>query len=71
MGVTWGALLLIFAPLSAGTFNPLAIPGKLGLFEAAFGQEGIMSQQAELIDTKVKANLRNRIRMDLQPIEYK
>lgn len=32
MGVTWGALLLIFAPLSAGTFNPLAIPGKLGLF---------------------------------------
>ena len=46
-------------------------PGKLGLFEAAFGQEGIMSQQAELIDTKVKANLRNRIRMDLQPIEYK
>lgn len=31
MGVTWGALLLVFAPLSAGTLNPLAIPGKLGL----------------------------------------
>lgn len=31
MAVTWGALLLVFAPLSAGTLNPLAIPGKLGL----------------------------------------
>ena len=46
-------------------------PGKIELFEAAFGQEGIMGELAELIDSKVKANLRNRIRMDLQPLEFK
>ena len=44
-------------------------PGELDLYEAAFGQDGVMGELVILIDSKVRGILNNRIRMSLLPFE--
>ena len=44
-------------------------PGELDLYEAAFGQDGVMGELVVLIDSKVRGILNNRIRMSLLPFE--
>ena len=44
-------------------------PGELDLYEAAFGADGMIGELVAVIDTKVKANLINRVRMNLKPFD--
>ena len=44
-------------------------PGGLDLYEAAFGQDGVIGELVIVIDSKVKGNLLNRLRMNLTPFE--
>lgn len=44
-------------------------PGELDLYEAAFGADGMIGELVAVIDSKVKANLQNRIKMQLRPFE--
>lgn len=44
-------------------------PGDLDLFEAAFGQDGVMGELVVRIDSKVRGILFNRVRMSLLPFE--
>ena len=44
-------------------------PGELDLYEAAFGADGMIGELVAVIDSKVKANLQNRISMGLKPFE--